>query len=189
VATDASAQQIAAATPREGVTYRVARADSSGLGASSVDLVTVAQAIHWFDREAFYGEARRVLIAGGVVAAWCYNLPAITPAVDAVVRRFYEDTVGPYWPPERRLVDEEYRTIDFPFDEFSLPPLAIELSLSLDQLAGYVRTWSATQRYVEARGHDPVTALAAEIQPLWGEPSAARATRWRLAIRAGFARG
>ena len=188
MATDASPEQLAAATPHERVTYRVAPAESSGLHGSSVDIVTVAQAVHWFDRAAFYREVRRVLVDGGVIAVWCYSLLEITPEVDRLVRHFYTETVGRYWPPERRLVDEEYRTIEFPFDEFALPPFAIELQLSLDQLAGYLRTWSATQRYVEAHREDPVAQLVAAIAPHWGDPSAPRATRWPLWIRAGHRR-
>jgi SAM-dependent methyltransferase len=186
VATDASAAQIASAVPHERVSYRVALEHASELPASSVDLVTVAQAVHWFDRDAFFREARRVLVPGGVIAVWCYSLLQIDERVDRLVRRFYEETVGPYWSPERRLVDEGYRTIDFPFAEFSLAPLAIEQELTLDQLGGYLRTWSATQKYAESRGEDPVGPLIAEIGALWGTPSTARHTRWPLSVRAGY---
>jgi SAM-dependent methyltransferase len=167
------------------VNYRVALAHESGLPSSAVDVVTVAQALHWLDRDAFFREARRVVVPGGVVAAWCYSLVEIDGRVDRIVRRFYEETVGPYWSPERRLVDDGYRTIEFPFAEFELPPLVIEQDLTLDQLGGYLRTWSATQRFVEARGEDPVSPLIAELAVVWGAPSAARRARWPLSARAG----
>jgi len=186
VATDASAAQIASAVPHDRVTYAVAPAEASGLESSTIDLVTVAQALHWLDRDAFFREARRVLVPGGVVAAWCYGLPEIDDRIDLLVRRFYEDTVGPYWSIERRLVDAGYRTIDFPFDEFPLPALAIEREMSLDQLGGYLRTWSATQRYMEERGDDPVAPLIGEIAEHWGAPSELRRVRSALAIRAGY---
>jgi SAM-dependent methyltransferase len=185
VATDASPAQIAAAVPHDRITYRVAHAEASGLESSSVDVVTVAQAVHWFDREAFFSEARRVLAPGGMIAVWCYSLLEVDDRVDALVRRFYEETVGPYWSPDRRLVDEGYRTIDFPFAEVVLPPLAIEQEITLEQLGGYVRTWSATQKYVAERREDPVTPLLVEIAPLWGAPSSARRVRWPLSVRAG----
>ncbi len=185
VATDASEAQIASAIPHDRVTYRVARAEASGLEPASVDLVTVAQALHWLDRDAFYREVRRVLVRGGVIAVWCYPLIEIGRSIDALVRRFHEQTLGAYWSPERRLVDERYRTIEFPFPEFSLPPLVIEQELTLDQVGAYLRTWSAVQRYAREVGVDPVAPLIGEIAPLWGEPERTRRVRWPLAIRAG----
>lgn len=185
VATDASQAQIAAAVPHARITYRVAAADASGLEAGSVDLVTVAQALHWLDIDAFFREARRVLLPRGVIAAWCYTLVEIDERIDRLIRRFYEHTLGGYWSPERRLVDDGYRTIEFPFAEVALPPFAIEQPLTLDQLAGYLGTWSATQRYARERGEDPVATLIDEIRPLWGASSEARLARWPLHVRAG----
>jgi len=182
LATDASADQIAHATPHSGVEYRVATAERSGLADRSVDLVTAAQALHWFDTHAFFDEVRRVFVPGGVLAVWCYNLLEVEPSIDRVVRRFYTDTVGPFWPAERRLVETGYRTIAFPFPELPVPAFTMEHAMTLSQLGGYVRTWSATMRYVEARGHDPVDALLEELAPYWGD---ARITRWPLAVRAG----
>jgi SAM-dependent methyltransferase len=185
VATDASTAQIASAVRHRRVSYRVALAHASGLPSGAVDLVTVAQAVHWFDRDAFFREASRVLVPGGLIAVWCYSLLEIDDHVDRLLRHFYRKTVGPYWAPERRLVDDGYRTIDFPFEEFALPPLAIEQRLTLDQLGGYLRTWSATQNYAAERGEDPVAPLLAEIESLWGEPSVARLARFPLSVRAG----
>lgn len=185
VATDASAAQIASAIPHPHISYRVARADASGLDSSSVDAVTVAQAIHWFDRDAFFREAMRVLVDGGVIAVWCYGLLHIDDHVDPLIQRFYTETVGPYWSAERRLVDEGYRSIEFPFAEFVLPPLAIEQQMTLDQLGGYIRTWSATQAYADERGVDPVESLLRELLPRWGAPTAAREVRFPLSVRAG----
>jgi len=186
VATDASAEQIAAAPPHPRVEYRVAPAESSGLAAGSVDLVTVAQALHWFDRPAFYAEAARVLDPDGVLAVWTYGHPHVDPPeADAVFQEFYSETVGPYWPPERALVDAGYRTIEFPFPEVDPPPFEMETHWTLAALLGYVATWSATTRFRRARGFDPVPALEEALAPQWGDPEEARRIRWPLAMRVG----
>lgn len=186
VATDASAEQIAAATPHPRVEYRVARAETSGLAADSVDTITVAQALHWFDRPAFYAETVRALRPDGVLAAWTYGHPRLDDAgTDAAFRRFYSETVGPYWPPERALVDAGYRTIDFPFPEIEPPAFEMETRWPLAALLGYVGTWSATTRFRGERGFDPVPRLAQDLASAWGNPEEARRIRWPLAFRVG----
>lgn len=186
VATDASAAQLAHATPHERVEYRVARAEASGLDAGTVDLVTVAQAVHWFDREAFYAEARRVLRPRGVLAVWTYDDVALgDAALDAVVRRYSREIVGPYWPPERQLVDDRYRTITFPFAELPAPPFTMEERWAAAELAGYLSSWSATARYVAATGRDPIPELQSELASKWGEPDGQRVVRWEVTMRVG----
>jgi SAM-dependent methyltransferase len=167
------------------VTYHVARAEASDLNDRSVDLVTAAQAVHWFDRPRFWTEARRVLRPRGVVAVWTYRLFSIAAELDAVVRRFYQDVVGPFWPPERKLTEEGFRTIEFPFAEFPVPEFTIEQRLTLDAAAGYIRTWSATRGFVERHGRDPVDDLIAELAPVWGDPGTSQLARWPVAVRAG----
>lgn len=185
-ATDASEAQIAHAAPHANVTYRVAPAEASGLPDISVDLVTAAQAAHWFDRPRFWAEARRVLRpGGGVIAVWTYVLFEIAPEIDSIVQRFYSATVGPFWPPERRLSEERYRTIDFPFAEFPVPEFEIAERVTLEDAAGYIRTWSATRGFVEGHRRDPVDDLVAELTPVWGDPGTARLARWPIAMRAG----
>jgi hypothetical protein len=121
-----------------------------------------------------------------VLAIWSYGqLRTNDPDIDLMVQRYYELTVGPYWPPERHIVDNGLRSIEFPFEEFVAPPFVLEAELTLDQLAGYIRTWSATRRYVDAEGIDPVPDLVRLIQPAWGEPARARRVTWPLAFRAG----
>jgi ubiquinone/menaquinone biosynthesis C-methylase UbiE len=185
IATDASDAQIAHATPHPRVTYRVAPAEASGLEDCSVDLVTAAQAVHWFDRRRFWVEARRVLRPKGVVAVWTYWFFSIAPELDAIVQRFYKDTVGPFWPPERKLTEDRYRTIEFPFAELPVPEFTIEQRLTLEDVAGYIRTWSATRGFVQQHGRDPVETLVAELAPAWGDPRTPRLARWPLAVRAG----
>lgn len=186
IATDASAAQLAAAPPLPNVEYRVAPAENSGLPAQSVGMVTVAQALHWFDFDAFHREVGRVLKPGGVFAAWAYGKHQVdNPQIQALLEFFYAETVGPFWPPERHWVEEGYRTLPFPYQELDAPGLALTAHWSLPELLGYLSSWSATQRFLEARGHDPIPDLAAELAPHWGSPEARRPIHWPLAFRVG----
>lgn len=185
IATDASAAQLESANSHEKITYRVATAEHTDIEDASVDLVTVAQALHWFNLEAFYAEVKRVLKPSGVLAVWAYNLLEIEPTIDAKVNEFYGETVGAYWPPERQLIEDGYKSIAFPFRELNPPPVCMEARWSLDDLAGYLRTWSATKRFIEARAFDPVTNLTNDLLPIWGEPQEEKTVRWPLSLRVG----
>jgi SAM-dependent methyltransferase len=184
VATDASREQIANATPHPRVEYRVAREDASGLAAASADLVTVAQALHWLDPGTFFGEARRVLKPGGLLAAWCYVDPdLIEPALSRVLQDYYAGTVHDYWPPARKSTETGYRSIAFPFPDLEAPRLSLEMRPTLAEFTGYLRTWSATKRYVEAHGRDPVIEVERALRPIWGDPSDRKLLRWPLHLR------
>jgi len=186
IATDASAKQVSQAPALANVEYRVSKAEDSGLEADSVDLIVVAQSAHWFDLDAFYCEVRRVLRPGGVLSLWSYGNPQVEGLeVDRLVREFYSQTVGPCWPPERRLVEEGYRTLPFPFPELAVPDFTIEARWTLPQLLGYVRSWSATGRYVEEHGTDPVVALESSLLAVWGDRHRKRLIIWPLVVRAG----
>jgi SAM-dependent methyltransferase len=186
VATDFSAAMLDQAPPHPAVEYRVAPAEASGLEGATADLVTVAQALHWLNAETFYPEVVRVLVPGGVLAVWTYGAQSLDdPALDRVLRHFYADTVGPYWSPERRHVESGYRTLSFPFPELEPPALAMQELWSLAQLLGYVGTWSATQRFREAVGHDPVDQLGRDLSQLWGDPAVPRRVQWPLRLRVG----
>lgn len=159
VATDASETQIKNAFHRPGIQYRVATAEDSGLDASSVDLITVAQALHWFDHDLFFKECHRVLKPGGVFATWWYRLLKIqehpTEARD-LLRKFYEEITGPYWPHERKLVDDNYQSIAFPFTEIPAPDIKMDLAWTLQDLLNYLNTWSGVKKYEAAQGKNPV---------------------------------
>src|SRR6478672_8341336 len=160
VATDPSVAQLAHASSRSGVEYAAMSAEDSALAAGSVSLVTVAQALHWFDRPRFWAEARRVLVAGGVLAVWSYGLLTLHDhALDDIMRRFHGETVGPYWPAERRLVDEGYRSLELPFEEVDAPAFSMQARWTLEHLAGYLSTWSAVLRARTATGQDPVAGV------------------------------
>jgi ubiquinone/menaquinone biosynthesis C-methylase UbiE len=183
--TDLSAEQIGNARTHPRVQYTVGLAEASGLPSASVDLVTVAQALHWFDLPRFYQEARRVGRAGAVLAVWCYGVCEIPTANgNAELQHFYSNVVGPYWTEERGLVESGYRTLEFPAPELNPPTFAMQLDWSLEQLLGYVSSWSATARYIKDRGVDPVPQLRSLLRPNWGEAEQLRAVKWPMSLRA-----
>lgn len=188
IATDLSATQIEHAVPHERIRYGVASAEDSGIEDGSIDLVVVAQALHWFDFGRFYDEVRRVAAPGGVFAAVTYGELRLGEDIDPLIDRFYFDVVGPYWPPERRYVDERYETIPFPFPKIEAPAFCMEAHWSLEHLVGYLGTWSAVKEYIKLRGTNPLEQLREELQCLWGAPATLRRVTWPLTVRAGVVR-
>lgn len=185
VASDASADQVAAAPAHPRVAYRVAPAEASGIDAASIDVVAVAQALHWFDLERFYDEARRVARSGAVLAAWTYGMMNVEDAaIDALVQHFYAETLGPYWPAERRHVEAGYRTLPFPPGEIPAPSFAMHATWSLPQLLGMLQSWSAVGRYRKERGADPIPPLGAALAEIWSDPAREFGVTWPLSVRA-----
>jgi len=184
IATDASEKQIASAQSHKIVEYRVASAENSGIGSETIDLIMVAQALHWFDLDRFYAEARRVLEPDGVLAASAYNLLHAEPAIDEVVNRYYYEVVGPFWPPERRLV-EQFADLPFAFQEIDPPKFEMTARWNLDHLVGYLRTWSSTQRFIAATDSDPVEQIIDDLRSAWGDASGTRKITWPLVLRIG----
>ncbi|MRR51143.1 MAG: class I SAM-dependent methyltransferase [Rhodocyclaceae bacterium] len=187
VATDLSTEQIAQAPAHPRVTFRAAPSHDSGVADASCDLITIAQALHWFDFDAFYTEVRRVLKPGGLIAAWTYQLLRSEPAIDDVLEDFYRRELGPYWPPERRWVDLGYQGMAFPFAEIAAPAMEIRLQWSLADLVAYLGTWSATQRYRIVEQQDPIPSLAQRLLPVWGAAESSRLIIWPIALRVGRA--
>lgn len=188
IATDASASQLEHAMAHPKVEYRQAPAEQSGLADHSVDLVSVATAVHWFDFDRFYAEVDRVLAPGGAIAVWAYNLPRVSPEMDALIDRFSYEVVRPWWPPERRWVDDDYRNLPFPFEEVEVPGLWIEEHWNLERYLDYIGTWSATARYRQEKGSDPRDLIRGEMENAWGDPEAERPVRWPIMMRAGYPR-
>lgn len=188
IASDASQSQIAQAPPHDKISYQVAKAEEAAIPAHTVDLVTVAQALHWFDFDAFYAKVRDALKPEGRIAAWCYGLHRISPDIDAVIDVFYHRIVGPFWPPDRKWVEEAYQTIPFPFSEIPAPSFQAEARWTYDDLVAYLRTWSATQRYIDAHdGGDPVALIADRLQVAWGaDLTRPKSLIWPLHLRVGF---
>ena len=184
VASDPSVAQLANARRAERVTYVAMTAEQCALDAGSVDLVTVAQALHWFDHARFFAEVDRVLRPGGALAVWSYGLLTIDPVLDVPLHHFYWNVLGPHWPAERSLVDSGYAGIALPYAEVAPPAFAMEVSWTLPQLEGYLSTWSALDRYRSVVGTDPLPDLARRLAPPWGAGTT-RHVRWPLVVRLG----
>jgi SAM-dependent methyltransferase len=183
IATDASAAQLAKARGAPRLLYAAAAAERAPLRDGSVDLVAVAQALHWFDLPAFCAEAARVARPGAVLAAWCYGNCRVTHDFDRAYARLYEEIVGPYWPPERVHVEDGYRSLHLPFAALPARDFALEADWDLGELMDYFGTWSAVQYYRKAEGKDPLAMVREEMAAAWGDPAARRRVTWPLSLR------
>jgi SAM-dependent methyltransferase len=183
LATDVSAKMLAAAAPHPRITYRHLVDEPRDLADASFELVSVAQALHWFDIPRFYSTVQRVLAPGGLFAAWCYSLLEVEPAFDALVRELHDVTLAPDWPPPRKLVLEGYRSLALPFQEEPFPAFAIERELTLPDVLGYLATWSGLAAHRRRTGFDALQALAPTLASTWGEPTHSRLVRWPLHVR------
>ena len=186
IGTDASPTQVAGAEADEKTRFVVAESKLAPLAGGTVDLVTVAQALHWFVGETFFAEVRRVVRPGGVFAAWAYGMPRIdSEPVEKVVHDFISVSLEPFWPPEIRMVLDGYASIDLPFEELKAPAFEMKVEWTLARFLAFVRTWSAVGRYVEERGEDPALQLATRLEELWGGEEDLPPISYRLDLRAG----
>lgn len=185
IATDPSAEQVAQGTPAPNLEYRVEPAESPSLEAHSADLATAAQAFHWFDLPRYFAAVRRTLTPAGILAVWTYGLSNVDAGVDRVFRKLYDEVLGPYWPAERRHVENGYAELSFPFESIAAPAFAMQCDWTLSQYLAYLRTWSASQRYLRATGVDPVALIEPELTTAWGDPAARRTVEWPLGVRVG----
>lgn len=167
-ATDISQKQLDHAIRKPNINYQLAPAEKVNIDSGSIDMVTVAQAIHWFDFDAFYKEVYRVCKPGSVIAAWCYSLLSINEKVDQVIQHFYTDTLGDqYWDAERRLIDDHYHSIPFPFEEISAPEFSIRVSWTFEHLIGYLNSWSAVQHFIRGNKENPVEKITSQLRDGW----------------------
>lgn len=187
IATDASAEQVRRVPQSPRVLRIVATAEQSGLAGETFDAVVVAQALHWFDLPRFWLEVARIARPGAFFAAWSYGMPGLpNRSMDALVAHLHNEVLGAYWPIERGQVLNRYRDIVTPFAPIIAPPLAMQATWTVDAFAGYLRSWSAVRRYVDARGEDPVAPVAAALKSEWGDQACA--VEWPLAVVAGRVR-
>ena len=182
-ATDPSAQQIAQATAPGNVDFAVEPGERCSLPDASVDAVCVAQALHWFDRDAFFAECARVLRPGGVLVAWGYQDIEVPPTLEAANAALQEE-IRDYWPPERDLIDAAYAGFEWPFPAIATPEFPLLAQWTLSRLLGYFSSYSATRRCRDATGRDPVAAHAPAFAAAWGDPGTARSLRWPLFVYA-----
>jgi SAM-dependent methyltransferase len=165
------------------IRYLRGSAEATGVEQASADLMVAAQAFHWFNHELFFAEVARVVRSGGTLAVWCYGLAQISPEIDAAVYELYEGRLGPFWQPERKLIEDGYRTVLFPFPELAVPPFRMQVSWTFSQLIGYLSTWSPIKSYVTARGENPLELTLPRLEQAWAG-AAERIVSWPLSVRA-----
>ncbi|TWC40315.1 methyltransferase family protein [Pseudomonas sp. SJZ079] len=186
LACDASLDQLRASEDFGDITLFAASAEAQPLVSASLDLVVVAQALHWFATPEFFAEVARLLKPGGLFCAWCYSLLRIDGPLDELIDVFYWGTLGGYWPAGRSSVDAGYCDLYAPFPRIELPDLAIEMQWNFNQLLGYLRTWSAVQCWEHQHDRDPVAEIAPALREAWGDSNQPRVVRWPLHFLAGI---
>lgn len=184
-ATDASFEQVRYARSHPSVHYWVGTAEQPAIPSRSLDLITVSQALHWFDLDRFYAEARRTLRPDGVLAVWGYGLIEVSPEVDRLVTLFHDDVLGRFWSPRTRLVIDRYRSIAFPFSEFSPPDFDLAAEWRLEDLLGFLSSWSALHTSIAENGDNPLEEMRPEFEQAWGEPERIRQVHWPFFMRVG----
>lgn len=166
-ATDISEKQLENAIQADNIVYKKERAEQTSFSNEMFDLITVAQAIHWFDFDAFYKEVYRILKPDGLFVVMGYGLFSTNPDSDRLIRHLHAGILGDYWDPERRYVDEGYKTIPFPFDEIEAQEFSETFTWSFDHLLGYIESWSAVQHYIKKNGSHPVDLIRDELKESW----------------------
>ncbi|MCB0835655.1 MAG: class I SAM-dependent methyltransferase [Bacteroidetes bacterium] len=179
-ATDASEKQIANAHPISNVEFLVSPAENTPFQDHSFDLITVAQAAHWFDLSAFYREVKRVMKPGGILAMWTYTLFETVPKINRIIEEFYFEVVFKYWPPERRLVEAGYSTLYFPFEPIKIPDFYMYMNWNYEEMIGYLNTWSAVKNYRQEKHEDPIDLIDGKLQAVWGNPETRYRLKWEI---------
>jgi ubiquinone/menaquinone biosynthesis C-methylase UbiE len=184
-ASDPSEKQISNAIQHSAIEYHVEKAERSLLHDGSVDLITCSQSLHWFDFENYYREVKRVLKPSGIIAAWIYKIPYITPEVDKLFLYFHNEIIGEFWQEENRMVERGYADLPFPFEQITPPPFKIEKKYSFDTLLGFMNSWSALQRFINIKGYNPLVDFAPELLSAWGDRNTLRVVSWDLVVKIG----
>jgi ubiquinone/menaquinone biosynthesis C-methylase UbiE len=166
-ATDISEKQLDNAEKADNIIYKKEQAEQTSFEDSIFDLVTVAQAVHWFDFDKFHNEMYRIMKPEGLIALIGYGLFATNEETDKIINYLYKDIIGPYWDPERKYIDDNYTTLPFPYKEIPAKHFKSELTWSFEQLAGYLETWSAVQHYKDKKGENPLDIVRKDLRSSW----------------------
>lgn len=185
IGTDISQALIDKAEKHPKINYQVTPAESSGLDDQSVDLVTVAQALHWFEYDKFFPEVNRVLKNGGMFAAWGYRHLLTDAPVQKITDYVHNDLLKDFWAPQIKILDDHYHSIPFPFEPAEAPGFTINHALTFDHLIGYMVSWSATQKYIEEKGKDELQRVFGEVKQAWGDLTLMKPVRWNVFMKVG----
>lgn len=188
IATDASSKQLEMAIRKPNIEYKVATAERSNLDDDSIDLITVAQAAHWFNLPAFYAEAKRIAKPNAVLAVWGYANHSISVDIDNIVLKLYKDILYHYWPAERSIIEHGYKEIILPFETIETPLFTMVKQVSLHDLVGYLDTWSATQQYIQANNNNPISIIFDELSEAWGNPNEIKNISWPVFLKVSYIR-
>lgn len=188
-ATDISENQLKRAEKKQNIRYIKERAEVTSFQNNQFDLITIAQAVHWFDLKPFYQEVRRIAKNNAIIAIWGYGLLKIGAPYDKLIKHFYHKTVGPYWNEQRKHIDSQYKSIDFPFEEIKLSrAYQIEQYMSLSELDGYFNSWSSVQNYLQSKKTNPVSGLVDELSNYWEDSRAVKKVRYPIFAKIGIIR-
>ena len=186
IATDASSNQIEHAKTHAQIKYIICKAEQTPIENHSIDLITIAQAFHWFHFDKFYNEVKRVLKPKGILALWCYwHNRKISPTIDPIIKKYSDSIVHSFWPKEVQYVWDHYQTIPFPFEEIEIEKIDMTCEWDLYELMGYIFSWSATQRFIEIEKTNPMKKIQMKLLNAWGDPKKKRRISWPLYFRVG----
>ncbi|TGN29394.1 class I SAM-dependent methyltransferase [Empedobacter tilapiae] len=183
-ATDISQSQIDNAQKTDNILYSVQAAEKTNFNENFFNLIVVAQAIHWFNFDQFYAEVIRTAKKDALLAVIGYGRLRISKEIDHLISNFYINILGKYWDKERKYIDEDYKTIPFPFDEIESPKFENIQQWSLDHLIGYLNTWSAVKHFIKQNNYNPIEQLQTEIEKVWGNDTT-KAIHFPILIRIG----
>lgn len=175
-ATDISEEQLKNAAQSPNIYYSEQAAEQTDFEDNFFDLVVVSQAIHWFDFDRFFNEVKRVLKPNGILAVAGYDLPRLSPEINAITDKLYKEILDGFWDEERQYIDNHYQNIPFPFEEIKIPDFHIRDEWQPEHLIGYLNTWSGLKHFIREKGFNPMDELESEIRNAWGNSNLRKVT-------------